>query len=327
VARSAVAEHHQDNPSSNPLAGGYKMSIGASGNECSLSSVTRAPGYHTLPHQHDSEQINYISDGEIWFFVEERAFRCRKGDFQRVPRNLVHWAWNRSDRPATVIETHSPGAGPDGPNIVQKADRGLWDEGETPNRRTGAGRPQARVAYDEEIAEDSEALTNGLYIAGEELPTVKLQAPKAAGEAELRGVYGAECSLAVATWPGGYHSLPYVQDAETLIHMLEGEIWFFLEDRGFLCHAGDFQRIPRNAIHWEWNPSDKPARAAVEYSPPVLDVDTISLRGGATPEGWFALFEDQERPRLYGNARTYGVTYDAAGTEAALRASIEVVED
>ena len=39
------------------------------GNECSLMIAVRAPGYHTKPHQHESEQINYVMEGEIWFFV------------------------------------------------------------------------------------------------------------------------------------------------------------------------------------------------------------------------------------------------------------------
>ena len=80
----------------------------AYGNESSLMMATRPPGYHTKPHVHVSEQINHVLEGEIWFFVEDQAFRCTAGDFQRIPSNKVHWAWNRSDGPATVMEVHSP---------------------------------------------------------------------------------------------------------------------------------------------------------------------------------------------------------------------------
>ncbi len=48
------------------------------GNECSLMIATRAPGYHTKPHQHESEQINYVMDGEIWFFVEDKGFQLQE---------------------------------------------------------------------------------------------------------------------------------------------------------------------------------------------------------------------------------------------------------
>jgi quercetin dioxygenase-like cupin family protein len=80
----------------------------AYGTESSFMHAIRAPGYHTTPHQHLAEQINYVLDGEIWFFVEDQAFHCKTGDFQRIPSNKVHWAWNRSDAPATVMEVHSP---------------------------------------------------------------------------------------------------------------------------------------------------------------------------------------------------------------------------
>jgi quercetin dioxygenase-like cupin family protein len=42
------------------------------GNEFTLMYATRAPGYHTTPHAHEAEQINYLLEGEIWIFVEDR---------------------------------------------------------------------------------------------------------------------------------------------------------------------------------------------------------------------------------------------------------------
>jgi quercetin dioxygenase-like cupin family protein len=118
------------------------------GNECSLMIATRAPGYHTKPHQHESEQINYVLDGEIWFFVEDKGFHCKKGDFQRIPANTVHWAWNRSDGEATVAEAHAPAliGGRAGEYAV-----GLFDDGEAPQVR-GPGVNQF-VPFDQEKAE------------------------------------------------------------------------------------------------------------------------------------------------------------------------------
>lgn len=115
----------------------------AYGNECSLMIAVRRPGYHTKPHVHESEQINYIMDGEIWFFVEDKGFHCKQGDFQRIPANKVHWAWNRSDRDALVAEAHSPAliGGRAGESAV-----GLFDEGESPQVR-GPGANQF-VSYD-----------------------------------------------------------------------------------------------------------------------------------------------------------------------------------
>ena len=120
----------------------------AYGNECSLMIATRAPGYHTKPHMHESEQINYIIEGEIWFFVEDQGFHCKKGDFQRIPANKTHWAWNRSDKDAVVAEAHAPGliGGRAGEMAVP-----LFDEGESPQVR-GPGENKF-VPYDSEKTE------------------------------------------------------------------------------------------------------------------------------------------------------------------------------
>lgn len=118
------------------------------GNECSLMIATRKPGYHTKPHQHESEQINYVMDGEIWFFVEDKGFYCKKGDFQRIPANTIHWAWNRSDKDCTVAEAHAPALVGGGAGDYAVA---LFDDGEAPQVR-GPGVNQF-VAYDQEKAE------------------------------------------------------------------------------------------------------------------------------------------------------------------------------
>ena len=120
----------------------------AHGNECSLMIAVRAPGYHTKPHAHESEQINYVMEGEIWFFVEDKGFQCKKGDFQRIPANKIHWAWNRSDQDAVVAEAHAPGliAGRAGEGAVP-----LFDEGEAPQIR-GPGENKF-VPYDFAAAE------------------------------------------------------------------------------------------------------------------------------------------------------------------------------
>jgi quercetin dioxygenase-like cupin family protein len=104
----------------------------AYGNECSLMLAIRAPGYHTTPHAHEAEQINHVLEGEIWFFVEERGFHCKAGDFHRVPAHKIHWAWNRSNADAVVVEAHSPAlvAGK-----LEQSSVGLFDEGEQPQMK------------------------------------------------------------------------------------------------------------------------------------------------------------------------------------------------
>ncbi|MEE9549434.1 MAG: cupin domain-containing protein [Candidatus Binatia bacterium] len=128
---------------SGPTGEGSMVVKKAYGNESSLMIAVRASGYHTKPHVHESEQINYVLDGEIWFFVEDKGFHCKKGDFQRVPANKIHWAWNRSDADAIVAEAHAPAL------IGGKSSEGavaLFDEGEA-QQITGPGENKF-VPYD-----------------------------------------------------------------------------------------------------------------------------------------------------------------------------------
>ncbi len=78
------------------------------GSDTSFMLATRDPGYHTKPHRHDAEQINYIVEGELWIFVEEHGYRCVKGDLLRIPRNKIHWAWNRGAGQCVMLESHTP---------------------------------------------------------------------------------------------------------------------------------------------------------------------------------------------------------------------------
>ena len=91
------------------------------GQNCSLTVASRSPGYHSEPHAHDCEQLNYVQRGEIWVFIENAAFRLAAGDFLRVPPGAVHWAWNRSRSECELIEMHTPGLaldGVDAPRLV-----------------------------------------------------------------------------------------------------------------------------------------------------------------------------------------------------------------
>jgi mannose-6-phosphate isomerase-like protein (cupin superfamily) len=90
------------------LSGG---SIGAQiayGRESSLMIATRQPQYHSKPHHHDAEQLNYVLQGELYVFVEDDGFLAREGDIFRIPRNAVHWSWVQGTKPCILLETHTP---------------------------------------------------------------------------------------------------------------------------------------------------------------------------------------------------------------------------
>ncbi len=108
----------------------------------SIMVARRPDGYHSTPHFHACEQINYVSEGEIWGYVADLkgnagSYHLRKGDLWRVPDMAVHWTWNRSGGPCELVEFHSPGM-PADPDLGSGAG-GLFGEGEE-RRMTGAPR-------------------------------------------------------------------------------------------------------------------------------------------------------------------------------------------
>jgi quercetin dioxygenase-like cupin family protein len=90
------------------LSGGSVGAQIAYGRDASLLIATRQPGYHSKPHLHDAEQLNYVLDGELLVFVESTGFLAKKGDVFRIPRNAIHWSWVQGDSPCVLLEAHSP---------------------------------------------------------------------------------------------------------------------------------------------------------------------------------------------------------------------------
>ncbi len=113
------------------------------GSDTGLMIARREKGYHSRPHRHDSEQWNYVLDGEIWFFIDEDGFRCVKGDIVRVPRNLVHWTWVRAAEGCLMVESHTPHLTGD-PDLAMRATRHA-DAGR--ERRSGKGVNNIWVDY------------------------------------------------------------------------------------------------------------------------------------------------------------------------------------
>lgn len=131
--RSPYVIHEDDVPNAlmlppDKLKGGKIKSKIVYGVEGNFMVATREGGYHSSPHRHDCEQLNYVSDGEIWIFIEDDGFLARKGDFFRIPRNAVHWSWIRSKAPCTLVEAHIPPITGDPANA--KAAVGLFEPGE-----------------------------------------------------------------------------------------------------------------------------------------------------------------------------------------------------
>jgi mannose-6-phosphate isomerase-like protein (cupin superfamily) len=90
------------------LSGGSVGAHIAYGRETSLMIATRQPQYHSKPHAHDCEQLNYVLEGELYVFIEDSGFLVKKGDVFRVPRNAIHWSLVQGTTPCVLLETHTP---------------------------------------------------------------------------------------------------------------------------------------------------------------------------------------------------------------------------
>jgi hypothetical protein len=84
--------------------------------------------YHTFPHLHKNEQVNYILSGDIYFFIKTTPYHMKEGDFLRIPSMEPHWAWATGAKMCRVLEIHSP------PNRYEAGYKSIivpmFDEGE-----------------------------------------------------------------------------------------------------------------------------------------------------------------------------------------------------
>jgi hypothetical protein len=62
-------------------------------------------------------------------------------------------------------------------------------------------------------------------------------------------------------------------------YIVSGEIYFFVDGRGYRCKAGDVMRIPRSKVHWAWNRGSETAIVFESHCPPLTG--TIHGRGHA----------------------------------------------
>jgi quercetin dioxygenase-like cupin family protein len=102
----------------------------AHGKDCSIILATRSPGYHSKPHRHNAEQINYVLSGKAWLFVEDQGFYGGEGSVSRIPAGAIHWSWVLGDEPITVIEIHTPPLTGDAPVYAGKISMCLTPEEE-----------------------------------------------------------------------------------------------------------------------------------------------------------------------------------------------------
>jgi len=285
-----------------PLEGNLRMKI-VFGVEHGLALVERGPGYHSQPRVHDCEQLIYAVEGETWFFVEDKGYHMRLGDFLRVPRMHVHWERNRSDRPCTTVYGTCPVLDP----FTRRGAVGLFGEREDPAVRGSARSIPVSDEYLRVEGEITKPEAGGLYAAGQDVPVAEQAMQVKGGSLSTKFVYGHDLNLMVGTRPGGYHSRPHFHDCEQINYVAEGEMWIFVEDKGYHLRAGDFLRVPRMAVHWAWNRADRTCVLYETHAPPF---DPRTIRGSV------GLFEEGEVPHPPTSARNIFTPDISAEVEA-----------
>jgi hypothetical protein len=83
-----------------------------------------------------------VAAGEIWIFVEDEGYHLVEGDFFRVPRNQLHWAWVKGTKPCVLVQSHAPVLAPE----TRRGTVGLFKEGEKP--QINATPPQESIDID-----------------------------------------------------------------------------------------------------------------------------------------------------------------------------------
>lgn len=111
------------------LGKGHDMRL-VYGAESALAISLRRGGYHASPHIHDYEQINFIQEGEMWFFIHDKGYHLKKGDFLRIPRNAIHWSWVKTAEPCLCHEVFCPPPPPKDRSDPASAGHALFDDGE-----------------------------------------------------------------------------------------------------------------------------------------------------------------------------------------------------
>ncbi|HEU5165940.1 MAG TPA: cupin domain-containing protein [Chitinophagaceae bacterium] len=77
------------------------------GKKVQLTWFVVPPNTNFSNHKHESEQITYILEGELFFKSEDTVYKLSKGDCILVPGNIDHEVWTEKSF-AKAIDAWSP---------------------------------------------------------------------------------------------------------------------------------------------------------------------------------------------------------------------------
>lgn len=275
--------------------GGIRLKM-VYGNISNLLIADRAADYHSEPHCHDNEQINYCVSGAVSIFVDHRRYDLEAGDFMRVRRNALHWAWSKE--PSVLLETHTPGLSEE-PYAGQGA-VGLFRESEVVqleriNAAGGSAQLNAIVALDYygldvPAIERSQPFGRGAIAKASHMRDID-GALREEGVTSWKMAYGELNSLSVVSYAPRFRGHPRTYDAELLIYVMSGTMTVVVARERYDLARGDFLRVPRGEPHWMLNLSDAEATLFLSHSPGLQACPLVG-------DGAESLIESDEAVRL-----------------------------
>ena len=79
-----------------------------SGEGATLQLTRLMPGHEPRPHSHPHEQIAYVLDGQIDFYIEGVATRLCAGSMLVIPPATRHWGEVVGDTPVLNLDVFTP---------------------------------------------------------------------------------------------------------------------------------------------------------------------------------------------------------------------------
>lgn len=87
----------------------HKVGASATGGNLFIVEGVIPPGVLVTPHTHSREdECSYILEGALSYLVGDEEVDVTAGSYVVKPRGVRHAFWNSSDRPARVLEMHTP---------------------------------------------------------------------------------------------------------------------------------------------------------------------------------------------------------------------------
>lgn len=80
-----------------------RLSTSFPGSQLTAVLLHEPPGRRSEPIRHRGEELYFVLDGELTFYLDGTEMVLRKGDSIHFPSSRLHSTWNHSDRETTVI--------------------------------------------------------------------------------------------------------------------------------------------------------------------------------------------------------------------------------